>query len=94
MPRGRPKKIIKLENSLFLSIKYGDKIQKQETQSVTEALANISKVFTVKVGKMKLTLEKEGKKSELFVFPFQVKRLLMNKLARELMAKKLNYFLK
>jgi hypothetical protein len=89
MPR---KKIIgaKKEVKQFnLSLDLGDLNYKSEGDTVVEAINNLG-VDRFKIRSYGVfTLKSEGKKSELKQTPFQIRRILVNKTAAEILADRL-----
>jgi hypothetical protein len=69
-------------------------VQEQKTETILEALEHIDPEFKVKAGKIKLCVKDGDKEANLLIFPQQIKRLLMNDVARQLMEKRIKMFLK
>lgn len=98
----RPKKIkaVKKEvedkiKKLSLSLKLSGKEYQTKANSIAEALDFL---FKASFGKVKtwgiFTLENEGKKAAIQMRPIQIKRIFVNRFAREMFEKRLTMMLK
>ena len=80
---------IEKEGDYKLTAFISNKEQKVRGRSLLECLEKLVKDHVVK-GKCTLQVEKAGLKSSIQLSPMKIKRLLFNKVFREIIAKRLN----